>query len=165
MARMVRAISPSSARVSLIFCWNSVAAKPSDAVEDFVTDGAAGGQALVGQRQPCLGDIVGGHHDLAPIAGDAILDVAARELIHNLRCVAKVEVTVEQRHRLGAAAKHHQREHAEHAKRDSAHRSEPCGTQCAQPFQKGFHFVTPAPGTRRASHVPGSFASNPASCR
>ena len=30
MARMVRAISPSSARVSLIFCWNSVAVKPSD---------------------------------------------------------------------------------------------------------------------------------------
>ena len=58
-------------------------------VEDFVTDGAAGGQALVGQRQPCLGDIVGGHHDLAPIAGDAILDVAARELIHNLRVAAR----------------------------------------------------------------------------
>ncbi len=59
------------------------------AVEDLVTDGAAGGQALVGQRQPCLGDAVGGHHDLAPVAGDAIRDVAARELIHNLRRVAQ----------------------------------------------------------------------------
>ena len=29
-------------------------------VEDLVADGAAGGQALVGQRQPCLGDLSAG---------------------------------------------------------------------------------------------------------
>ena len=29
------------------------------AIEDLVTDGAAGGQAFVGKRQPCLGDTIG----------------------------------------------------------------------------------------------------------
>ena len=51
MARMVRASSPSSARVSLICCWNSVAAKAVAAIEDFVADRAAGGQPLLGQHQ------------------------------------------------------------------------------------------------------------------
>ena len=40
---------PPCARVSLIFCWNSVAANSIATVEHFVADRSAGGQALVGQ--------------------------------------------------------------------------------------------------------------------
>ncbi len=112
---------------------------PSRTIEDLVADGAAGRQALAGKRQPRIGHLLGRHQDLAAVACDAIGNVAAPKLVHDLRCIAQVEIAVEQRHRLGAAAQYHQRQHAEHAKRNGAHRGEPGGSQSSQPFHEGLH--------------------------
>ena len=119
------------------------------AVEDLVADRAAGRQALAGQRQACLGHLLGGHQDLAAVGGDTVRDVAAGKLLDHLGGIAQVEVAVEQRHRLGAATQHHKRQHSEHAESDGAHRGEPGGTQGSQPFHEGLHHRSPlAPASR-----------------
>ena len=94
-------------------------------IEDLVADRAAGGQTLAGQRHACLGHLIGRYQDLAAVGGDTIGDVAAGELIDHLGGIAQVKVTIEQGHRLGAAAQCHKRQHPEHAESDGAHRGEP----------------------------------------
>ena len=121
MALRVRAISPSSARVSLICCWNSVAAKPSERSNISYPTEPLAGKPDLGQAQPCIRDLIRGHQDLAAIAGNAIGDVLALKLVHDLRRIAQVKVAVEQRHGFRAAVQHHQCQHAEHPERDCPH--------------------------------------------
>ena len=84
MARMVRASSPSSARVSLIFCWKSVGGEAVAAIEDFVADRAAGGQPLLRQHQARFRHLVGRHQDLAAAGADPVGDVVAAEQVDHL---------------------------------------------------------------------------------
>ena len=123
------------------------------AVEDLVADRAAGRQTLLRQSQAGIRDLVGRHQDLAAVAGDAVGDVAASELLDHLGGVAQVEIAVEQRHRLGAAAQHHQREHSEHAERDCSHRGEPSRAQGSQPVHEGLHCHPPLRLQRGACSV------------
>ena len=109
------------------------------AIEQFVADGAAGGQALLGQHDAGGGHLVGRHHDLRAAGADLIRDVMAAELVHHLAGIVQVEVAVEQGHRFGAAAQHHERQHAEHAERDRGHGGEPCRTQRLQAVQQSVH--------------------------
>ena len=53
-------------------------------IEDLVADGATGRQAFAGKRQPRIRHLRGGHQDLAAVACDAIRDMAASELLHDL---------------------------------------------------------------------------------
>jgi hypothetical protein len=108
-------------------------------IEDLVADGATGRQALAGKRQPRIGHLRGRHQNLAAVACDAIGDVPAPELLDDLRCIAQVKIAVEELHLLGAAPQYHQRQHAEHPKRNGAHRGEPGGPQSSQPFHQGLH--------------------------
>ena len=115
------------------------------AVEYFVSDGATGRQAVLRQQQPRRGDLIDGNQDLATLAGQAVGDVVAGQVLHHLTAVAQIEVAVQQRHPIAAATHRQHREQAKYAHRHRRHGAKPHRTQRAQPVEQGFHA---APGAK-----------------
>ena len=78
--------------------------QPVAPIEDLVADRAPRGQAFPGEQQPRPRHLVDGHEDLIAAAAETVGDVLTAELIDDLGGVTHVEIAVEQRHLLGAAA-------------------------------------------------------------
>ena len=96
------------------------------AIEDLVSHGAAGGQTLGCEIEARLRHHVRRHQHLRALCREAIGNMVAIELLHDLSGVPQIQVAVEQRHLIGAAgAQRKHRDHGEHRKRDGAEGEEP----------------------------------------
>ena len=114
--------------------------QPVGLVEDLVADRSAGRQTGFGEEETCRRDVRRLDEDRVVGGVHAVRDVRLVEQVRHRRGLVHVEVAVEQRHAIiaaaaRAAAQHQQSEHAEHAKGDQSHRRELRRAERAEPVE------------------------------
>jgi len=117
------------------------------AVEQLVADRPARRQAFGRKGEPHPGDLLDGDEDPPAIALEPVGHALTLEALHHRRAVARVEVSVEERHRRLAGADGEEHDQAEEPGGDDTERRNPRRPKRAQSLQQPVH-VQPSPSAR-----------------
>ena len=135
-------------------------------VEQLVADRAAGRQAFARQRQAQPVDLVARHHDLRTAALDLVGDPQLVQHGGDLGGIAQLQIAVQQRHRLAAAAQCEGDHDRQHGQADGGDPDQPGLSQTLETFEQPAHRPTRDDPDRTISAMPGirTYLSSAVAC-
>jgi len=110
-------------------------------VEDLIAERAAGGQALAGQRDACLGHRVDRHQDLRAVAAQPVGHAELVQPGRHLGCVRRVELAVQHGHFRAAEAQQQEYDERQHGDADPANHRQADRSETAQGLDECVHAI------------------------